>query len=122
MPGDLFFRPIHFIQQPFSKITARILLSNNQSQSFGGFVSPVAEMEMGANQPFGFENHLKHLPDLLRNYFSMFRCRNHRLPIEAGVRSQVLRDMRVYAHFVKHIGDEFHYLPCCVNFKEERKK
>ena len=44
---------------------------------------------------FGFENYLNDLPDLLRKYFTKFRCRNHRLPIEAGVRSQVLRDMRV---------------------------
>ena len=44
---------------------------------------------------FDFENYLNNLPDLLRKYFTKFRCRNHRLPIEACVRSQVLRDMRV---------------------------
>ena len=35
------------------------------------------------------------LAELLRKYFTKFRCRNHRLPIEGGVRSQVLRDMRI---------------------------
>ena len=44
---------------------------------------------------FGYENYLNDLPDVLRKYFTTFRCQNHRLPIEAGVRSQVLRDMRV---------------------------
>ena len=48
---------------------------------------------------FGFKSYLNELPDLLKTYFTKFRCRNHRLPIEAGARSQVLRD----------------------NFKEERK-
>ena len=67
-------------------------------------------------------------PDLLRKYFTKFTCRNHRLPIEAvRVRSQVLRDMRV-CQFCKtdihhvHVGDEFHYLLCCVHFEEESRK
>ena len=51
---------------------------------------------------FGFENYLNDLPDLLIQYFNKFRCRNHRLPIEVSVRSQVLRDMRV-CNFVKQI-------------------
>ena len=65
--------------------------------------------------------YLNELPDLLRKYFTKFRCRNHRLPIEAGVRSQVLRDMRICQFCETDIGDEFHYLLCCPNFKEERK-
>ena len=70
---------------------------------------------------FGFENYLNELPDLLRKYFTKFRCRNHRLPIEAGARSQVLRDMRMCQFCETDIGDEFHYLLCCHTFKEERK-
>ena len=70
---------------------------------------------------FGFENYLNVLPDLLRKYFTKFRCRNHRLPIEAGARSQVLRDMRMCQFCEIDIGDEFHYLLCCPTFKEERK-
>ena len=35
---------------------------------------------------FCFESYLNELPDLLRKYFTKLRCRNHRLPIEAGVR------------------------------------
>ena len=75
---------------------------------------------------FGFESYLNELPDLLRKYFTKFRYRNHRLPIEAGVRSKVLRDMRI-CQFCEtdigetDIGDEFHYLLCFPNFKEERK-
>ena len=71
---------------------------------------------------FGFESYLNELPDLLRKYFTKFRCRNHRLPIEAGVRSQVLRDMRICQFCETDIGDEFYYLLCCPNFKEERKQ
>ena len=70
---------------------------------------------------FGFESYLNELPDLVREYFTKFRCQNHRLPIEAGVRSQVLRDMRICQFCETDIGDEFHYLLCCPNFKEERK-
>ena len=42
--------------------------------------------------------------------------------MEAGVRSQVLRDMRVCQFCKTDIGDKFHYLLCCVHFKEERRK
>ena len=70
---------------------------------------------------FGFESYLNELPDLLRKYFTKFRCRNHRFPIKAGVRSQVLRDMRICQFCETDIGDEFYYLLCCPNFKEERK-
>ena len=64
---------------------------------------------------FGFENYLNNSPDLLRRYFTKFSCRNNRLPIKAGVRSQVLRDMRVCQFCKTDIEDEFHYLLCCVN-------
>ena len=71
---------------------------------------------------------MKALPDLLRKYFTKFRCQNNRLPIEAGVRSQdvlcdieVLCDMRIVQFCKTDIGDEFHHLLCCPNFKEERK-
>ena len=60
--------------------------------------------------------------NLLKKYFAKFKCRNHRLPIEAGVRFQVFRDMRVCRFCKTDIGDEFHYLLCCVHFKEEPRK
>ena len=50
-----------------------------------------------------------------------FRCRNHRLPIEAGCRAQIQRDLRLCLH-CNDIGDEYHYLLCCPLFREERKK
>ena len=70
---------------------------------------------------FGFEHYLNELPDLLRKYFTKFSCRNHRLPIEAGARSQVLRDMCMCQFCETDIGDEFHHSLCCPHFKEERK-
>ena len=42
--------------------------------------------------------------------------------IEAGVLSQVLRDMRVCQFCKTDIGDEIHYLISCVHLKEERRK
>ena len=71
---------------------------------------------------FGFENAFKDLPDNLKKYITKYRCRNHFLPIEAVVRSQVLRDMCVCQFCKTDIGDESRYLFCCVNFKDERKK
>ena len=68
-----------------------------------------------------FESYLNELPNLHLKYFTKFRCRNHCLLIEAGVRSQVLRDMRICQFCETDIGDEFYYLLCCPNFKEERK-
>ena len=68
---------------------------------------------------FGFESYLNELSDLLRKYFTKFRCRNHCLLIEAGVRSQVLCDMRIWQFCETDMGDKFHYLLCCPNFKEE---
>ena len=70
-------------------------------------------------QRLDLKKYLNDLPDLLRKYFTKFRCRNQHLPIEAGVRSQVLRDMRVCKFCKTDIEAEFHYLLCCVNFKEK---
>ena len=68
-----------------------------------------------------FESYLNELPDLHLKYFTKFRCRNHCFLIEAGVRSQLLRDIRICQFCETDIGDEFYYLLCCPNFKEERK-
>ena len=60
---------------------------------------------------FGFEKYLTELPVNNRILMTKSRCRNHRLPIEAGCRAHC-----------NDIGDEYHYLLCCPLFREERKK
>ena len=70
---------------------------------------------------FGFEKYLTELPVNNRILMTKFRCRNHRLPIEAGCRAQIQRDLRLCLH-CNDIGDEYHYLLCCPLFREERKK
>ena len=69
---------------------------------------------------FGFEKYLTELPVNNRILMTKFRCRNHRLPIEAGCRAQT-RDLRLCLH-CNDIGDEYHYLLCCPLFREEHKK
>ena len=73
------------------------------------FIQKWHESISQGGKTFGFENYLDTLPQLLRKYLKKFRCRNHRLPIEAGVRSQVLRDMRLCHLCQKDIGVEYHY-------------
>ena len=70
---------------------------------------------------FGFEKYLTELPVNNRILMTKFRCRNHRLPIEAGCRAQTQRDLQLCLH-CNDIGDEYHYLLCCPLFREERKK
>ena len=70
---------------------------------------------------FGFEKYLTELPVKNRILMTKFRCRNHRLPIEAGCRAQTQCDLRLCLH-CNDIGDEYHYLLCCPLFREERKK
>lgn len=65
---------------------------------------------------FGFENYLKSTPCSLSTYFTKFRTRNHRLPIETGNWNRVPRNIRFCNHCVNKIGDEFHYLFECVFF------
>ena len=72
---------------------------------------------------FTFKNYLISLPRKLKNIFTKFRCRNHRLPIETGCRERVLWDTRVCTKCdiaPRDIGDEFHYLLVCDYFKTER--
>ena len=74
---------------------------------------------------FTLEKYLLILSKNLRIQFTKFRCRNHRLPIEAGTHESVLRDTRVCNLCDMHpkdIGDEFHYLMKCKYFCKEREK
>ena len=70
---------------------------------------------------FGFEKYLIELPLNNRILLTNFRCRNDRLPIEAGCQAQTQRDLRLCLHY-NDIADEYHYLLGCPLFREEHKK
>ena len=55
-----------------------------------------------------------------------FRCRNHRLPVEAGYRAKTESDLGyafsiIMQHNMSDIGDEYHCLLCCPLFREARR-
>lgn len=58
--------------------------------------------------------------DLCKKMFK-FRTRNHRLPVETGRWSGIPHNNRLCSH-CSEIGDEFHYLFKCSQFKENRVK
>jgi len=71
---------------------------------------------------FGIEPYLQMLPDELRIKYTKFRCRNHKLPVEAGVFAGLERSKRVCTICdSQEIGDEFHYIINCNFFSKERK-
>jgi hypothetical protein len=68
---------------------------------------------------FGFENYLVTLSPKLRELFTKFRCRNHKLPIEIGVYTGVVKEERICA-MCNELGDEFHYIFSCNQFQQQR--
>jgi exonuclease III len=72
---------------------------------------------------FTIEPYLLILPDKLRIQLSRFRCRNSRIPIEMGARSNIPRAERKCTLCQQgEVGDEFHYIFCCTFFSEQRKQ
>ncbi|KAK6175976.1 hypothetical protein SNE40_014348 [Patella caerulea] len=72
---------------------------------------------------FIFEQYLIDLPPKYRHYFSKFRCRSHRLPIEAGVFIKTPEEHRICSLCNEgELGDEFHYIFKCQILKNERCK
>lgn len=69
------------------------------------------------------EPYLINLPIRQRHIMTNFRCRNHRLPIEAGRLINIERDAR-FCTFCdgREIGDEFHFLFKCTRFDMERSR
>ena len=67
-----------------------------------------------------FEKYLILLPAHLRNSFIHFRTLNHKLPIEKGRHLDIPRAERK-CELCNRIGDEFHFLFECPNFRLDRK-
>ena len=73
-------------------------------------------------QNFQQSNYISKLPDRLCKIMFKFRTRNHRLPVETGRWQGIPFDRRTCQECESDLGDEFHYLFICPQFKEERKK
>ncbi len=74
-------------------------------------------------ETFQYEAYLTNLPTKLRIYFTKFRCRSHRLPIEDGTFKGITKNLRLCTKCnTNQIGDEFHYIFHCPSFKSERSK
>ena len=73
-------------------------------------------------QNFQQSNYISKLPDRLCKIMFKFRTRNHRLPVETGRWQGIPFDIRTCQECQLDLGDEFHYLFICPQFKEERKK
>ena len=68
------------------------------------------------------EQYLAILPYAQRVWMTRFRCRNHKLPIEAGCRHGVLRENRICTYCNVEVGDGFHYLFKCSHFNDIQKR
>ena len=73
-------------------------------------------------QNFQQSNYISKLPDRLCKIMFKFRTRNHRLPVETGRWQGIPFDRRTCQECQSDLGDEFHYLFICPQFKDERKK
>ena len=71
---------------------------------------------------FKFEIYLDKLPFYKRVLITQFRLSNHKLPIETGRWFNIKRELRICPLCNNNnIGDEFHYLFECSEFREERR-
>ena len=64
------------------------------------------------------EDYLLTLSYYQRCTMARFRCRNHNLPIEAGCRTNIPRNLRI-CELCNDLGDEFYFI--CPRFNEARK-
>lgn len=71
---------------------------------------------------FIFESYLTSIPRNLLYYFTSFRTRNHRLPVETGRWANIDIKERKCNLCRTATGDEFHYLLICDKLKESRKE
>ena len=67
-----------------------------------------------------FEDYLVRLPAQLRTSLTKFRVCNHKLPIELSRFDSTPRSQRL-CNVCNKLGDEFHFLFECVQFRNERK-
>ena len=68
------------------------------------------------------QEYLAILPYSQRVWMARFRCKNHKLPIEAGCRHVVLRENRICTHCNMEVGDEFDHFFKCYHFNDIRKR
>ena len=62
------------------------------------------------------------LPMKLRTDFSLFRFRNHKLPVETGIYKNIPRSERVCVKCtLSEISDESHYIFNCLFFADQRR-
>ena len=71
---------------------------------------------------FELETYITQLPKPLNYYFTSYRTRNHRLPIETGRWSKIPHNDRKCTFCKEEIGDEFHFLLVCKSLIEPRKQ
>jgi hypothetical protein len=67
------------------------------------------------------ENYLLVLPPKFRRLMIRFRCRNHRLPVEANVYRTDIDTDKCTLCDTQEVGDEFHYLFKCPSFAIDRQ-
>lgn len=68
------------------------------------------------------ERYLLELPHKYRKTFCLFRCRNHKLPVESSIYNPVIESNKCTLCNNFDTGDEFHYIFKCDYFLNERKQ
>lgn len=71
---------------------------------------------------FEQSNYINVLSPILCKCLMSYRTRNHRLPVEVGRWQSIPLNERLCSYCESDIGDEYHYLLVCNNFKKERSK
>ncbi len=67
------------------------------------------------------EQYLLDLPFKSRRVFTLFRCRNHRLPVETSIYNGNIETVNCTLCNENDVGDEFHYLFKCTHFRPFRE-
>ena len=89
--------------------------------------SVLSKLSSGVNyrifkREFGRNEYFTYLSNSDCRLITAFRTRNHRFPVETG-RWRSKRQTERLCHLCKtDIGDEYHYVMKCENFKEQRTK
>ena len=71
---------------------------------------------------FKMEHYLTTLTYNNRRLLARFRCRNHNLPVEIGCHRGIPREQRKCNWCENELGDEFHFIMNCSNFKTFRNQ
>ena len=68
------------------------------------------------------EHYLTTLTYNNRRLLARFRCRNHNLPVEIGCHRDIPGEQRKCNWCENEMGDEFHFIMNCSNFKTSRNQ